>query len=142
MADQPSHAGHDETRSATTRHPSIRLSRIPPSSPNPNAPHRQSFSDTLRNTPQSPRSRRQPSLTQAAIQGLIDNPPVRNPANPAFNGRDWRQITIGELVQPSDLRFVEVDTGIEEATNVGFLFFKLRLCLCVCVCLCAEYLRF
>lgn len=68
--------------------------------------------------PQSPRARRQPSLTQAAIQGLIDNPPVRNPADPAFMGRDWRQIAIGELVKPQDLRFVEVDTGIEEATNV------------------------
>lgn len=68
--------------------------------------------------PQSPRARRQPSLTQAAIQGLIDNPPVRNPADPAFVGRDWRQIAIGELVKPQDLRFVEVDTGIEEATNV------------------------
>jgi hypothetical protein len=57
-------------------------------------------------------------LTQAAIQGLIDNPPVRNPADPAFSGRDWGQISIGELAKPEDLRFVEVDTGIEEATNV------------------------
>jgi CBS domain-containing protein len=67
--------------------------------------------------PQSPRARRQPSLTQAAIQGLIDNPPVRHPANPAFNGRDWRHISIGELVKPKDLQFVEVDTGIEDATH-------------------------
>lgn len=68
--------------------------------------------------PQSPRARRQPSLTQAAIQSLIDNPPVPNPADPAFVGRDWRQITIGELVRPDDLKYVEVDTDIEEATNV------------------------
>ena len=38
--------------------------------------------------------------------------------DPAFSGRDWRQISIGELVSSNDLRFVEVDTGIEEATNV------------------------
>lgn len=94
----------------------MRLAHI--SSP-PNTSHRQSFSDSLRSTPQSPRSRRQPSLTQAAIQGLIDNPPARNPADPAFHDRDWRHISIGELVKPKDLRFVEIDTGIEEATNVG-----------------------
>ena len=34
-------------------------------------------------------------------------------------GRDWRQISIGELVSPNDLRFVEIDTGIEDATNVS-----------------------
>jgi hypothetical protein len=134
MADQPSRAaGQDPSEassttssprtstdsrssSTVTRNPSIRLSHIPPS---PNTSHRQSFSDSLRNTPQSPRNRRQPSLTQAAIQGLIDHPPARKPADPAFNGRDWRDISIGELVRPTDLRFVEVDTGIEEATNVS-----------------------
>lgn len=89
--------------------------------PSATTPHRQSFSESLRNTPQSPRNRRQPSLTQAAIQGLIDNPPARKPADPAFNGRDWQHISIEELVRPTDLRFVEVDTGIEEATNVSFV---------------------
>lgn len=103
-----------ESRSPRSRHPSIRLSHISST----NTSHRQSFSDSLRGIPQSPRARRQPSLTQAAIQGLIDNPPVRNPADPAFSGRDWGQISIGELAKPEDLRFVEVDTGIEEATNV------------------------
>jgi hypothetical protein len=55
---------------------------------------------------------------------LIDNPPVRSPADPAFSGRDWRQISIGELAKPEDLRFVEVDTGIEEATNVRISFYR------------------
>jgi hypothetical protein len=38
--------------------------------------------------------------------------------NPAFIDRDWREISIGELVSPDDLKFVELNTGIEEATNV------------------------
>lgn len=50
---------------------------------------------------------------------LIDNPPVPNNPDPKFVGRDWRQISIGELVSPDDLKFVEVDTGIEEATDVS-----------------------
>ncbi|KAH8697131.1 CBS domain protein [Talaromyces proteolyticus] len=130
MAEQPSHAGQDapsssdsaissprtstDSRSPHSRPPSMRLAHIP----SQNSSHRQSFSESLRSMPQSPRARRQPSLTQAAIQGLIDNPPVRNPADPAFSGRDWRQISIGELVKSIDLQFVEVDTGIEDATKV------------------------
>jgi CBS domain-containing protein len=135
MADQPSHAGQDPPSSTESAISSPRTStdsrsssanttrqqqppvRLPHISPSPNTSHRQSFGESLRNTPQSPRNRRQPSLTQAAIQGLIDNPPARNPADPAFLGRDWRHISVGELVKPADLRFVEVDTGIEEATN-------------------------
>ncbi|RAK82388.1 CBS domain protein [Aspergillus fijiensis CBS 313.89] len=80
--------------------------------------HRQSMSESLRGTPGSPRARRQPSLTQSAIQSLIDNPPAPSNVNSAFAGRDWREIQIGELVSPNDLKFVEVDTGIEEATNI------------------------
>lgn len=136
MADQPTHAGQDPPSSTESAISSPRTStdsrssnatntrqqqaplRLPHISPSPNTSHRQSFGESLRNTPQSPRNRRQPSLTQAAIQGLIDNPPARNPADPAFLGRDWRHISIGELAKPADLRFVELDTGIEEATNV------------------------
>ncbi|CRG85312.1 Protein sds23 [Talaromyces islandicus] len=134
MADQPPRAGQrqqqqqqdppaesavssprtsTDSRSSHSRTPSIRLAHVS----SHNSSHRQSFSESLRSMPQSPRARRQPSLTQAAIQGLIDNPPVRHPANPAFTGRDWRHISIGELVKPKDLQFVEVDTGIEDATH-------------------------
>ena len=106
-------------RSSTdSRSPSFRSHSHRPSYISPNHQPRQSFSESLRGAPASPRSRRQPSLTQSAVQSLIDNPPARNQANPAFVGRDWRQISIGELVSPDDLKFVEIDTGIEEATNV------------------------
>ncbi|KAL4972792.1 hypothetical protein BDW66DRAFT_143366 [Aspergillus desertorum] len=100
-----------------SRPPSIggRILRVSHAS---NHQHRQSFSESLRAAPGSPRARRQPSLTQAAIQSLIDNPPAPHNVNPVFAGRDWREISIGELVSPGDLKFVEVDTGIEEATNL------------------------
>jgi hypothetical protein len=57
-------------------------------------------------------------LNQSALQSLIDNPPPPRNADPAFVDRDWREISIEELISPDDLRFVEMDTGIEEATNV------------------------
>ncbi|KAL4781906.1 hypothetical protein BJX76DRAFT_310594 [Aspergillus varians] len=108
-------------RSSTDSHsrpPSVagRTPRLP--HVNSNHQHRHSLSESLRAAPGSPRARRQPSLTQSAIQSLIDNPPAPQNVNPAFVGRDWREISIGELVSADDLRFVEVDTGIEEATNL------------------------
>lgn len=103
-----------DTRSTRNQN-QLRVSHMPPA----NHQHRQSLSDTLRGPPGSPRSRRQPSLTQSAIQSLIDNPPPPKNVDPAFIGRDWREISIGELVSPEDLQFVEMDTGIEEATNVS-----------------------
>ena len=102
-----------DSRPSSIRNQPARLPHI-----TSNHKHRQSFSESLR-TPGSPRSRRQPSLPHSAIQSLIDNPPAPNSTNPQFAGRDWRQISIGELVSPDDLKFVEADTGIEEATNVS-----------------------
>ncbi|KAB8230742.1 CBS domain-containing protein [Aspergillus alliaceus] len=102
-----------DSRSSSMRNQSLRLSQV-----SSNHQHRHSLSESLRGAPGSPRSRRQPSLTQAAIQSLIDNPPAPNHVNPAFVGRDWREISIGELVSPKDLKFVEIDTGIEDATNI------------------------
>jgi len=70
----------------------------------------------MRNIPPSPRQRH-PSLTQAAVQELMNNPPSANKHfNPKFANRDWRDITIGELVSPSDVRWVEMDSSVEQAT--------------------------
>lgn len=78
--------------------------------------HRSSFAENLR---QSPRAQRHPSFTQAAVQELLNHPPPNSKTDdPRFAGRDWRNIAIGELVQKSDIRFVELDTGVEEATKV------------------------
>ena len=52
----------------------------------------------------------------------MNNPPKAGAADPVFAGRDWHQIAVGELVNPADVRFVELDTGIEDATNVSKVF--------------------
>ena len=107
------HSSLSETRSPPARSPSLRLANMP----NASAQHRQSFSE-LRGLPHtSPRSQRHPSMTQLAVQELIDNPP-RHAPDPKFAGRDWRTVQVQELTSPADLRFVDVDTGIEEATKV------------------------
>jgi hypothetical protein len=50
----------------------------------------------------------------------MNNPPSANKHfNPKFANRDWRDITIGELVSPSDVRWVEMDSTVEQATMVS-----------------------
>lgn len=92
--------------------------RIP--SPHVGHRHSSSFSDSLRGIPPSPRSSRHPSISGIpGAQDLLNNPPKPDNLNPQFSGRDWHTIAVGELVDKSDVHFVEVDTGIEEATNVS-----------------------
>lgn len=50
---------------------------------------------------------------------MLNNPPKAGPADPAFEGRDWHTITAGELISTDDVRFVDVDAGVEDATNVN-----------------------
>ncbi|KAF2011682.1 hypothetical protein BU24DRAFT_426767 [Aaosphaeria arxii CBS 175.79] len=90
-------------------------------SPNPNShtpsAHRSSFAENMRGIPHSPRASRQPSLTQQALQDLLNNPPNKN-ADPKFIGRDWKSIRIGEVVDKGLVRWVEDGTSVEEATNL------------------------
>ncbi|PKS10876.1 hypothetical protein jhhlp_002633 [Lomentospora prolificans] len=77
------------------------------------------FADNLRNVPPSPRTQRHPSFTgipPVAIQDLLSMPPSHKTADPRFAGRDWRDILVGELVSPSDVKWVTVDTSVEDAT--------------------------
>ena len=113
----PSRSSLSESRSPSQRTPSLRLSHMPSAA----AQHRQSFSDLQRHPP-SPRANRQPSLSQLAVQDLYDNPPHNS--DPKFADRDWRTIRVNELSSPGDLRFVEVDTSVEDATNVRFTRFR------------------
>ena len=98
------------------------LGRSPPpglamaSSPSPHS-HRGSFAEQMRGGPGSPRASRQPSLSQQAFQDLINNPPTKA-GDPKFHGRDWRTVRLGEIVDPSLVRFVELDTSVEDATAV------------------------
>jgi len=68
--------------------------------------------------PHSPRTSRQPSLSQQALQDLLSNPPTKG-GDPKFAGRDWRAVQVGEVVDEKQVRFVELDTSVEEATNVS-----------------------
>lgn len=82
--------------------------------------HRSSFAENLRNhhTPSSPRTSRHPSFTQAAVQELMAHPPPSRQPNPRFAGRDWRDVQLGELVSlnPDEVRWVDLDSSVEEAT--------------------------
>lgn len=80
--------------------------------------HRQSFAENLRGLPSSPRSQRHPSLTQSAIQDLLNHPPAAKPQNPRFSRRDWRDIAVGELVTTEDVKWVDMDSSVEDATMV------------------------
>ncbi|OBT42930.1 hypothetical protein VE00_07306 [Pseudogymnoascus sp. WSF 3629] len=92
---------------------------IPPASPHSGSlSHRSSFADGMRPHPPSPRNQRHPSLSQAAVQDLLNNPTPLNKPDARFTGRDWRSIEIGELVTTEDVRFVETNTSVEEATNI------------------------
>jgi hypothetical protein len=80
--------------------------------------HRSSFAENLRH---SPRSQRHPSFTQVAVQELLNHPPPTKPSDPRFVGRDWRQIRVGELVEKTDIRWAELDVGVEQATKARIL---------------------
>ncbi|KAL8927149.1 MAG: hypothetical protein Q9208_002533 [Pyrenodesmia sp. 3 TL-2023] len=104
----------DDLRSTPSRSSSAR----PGHTPSPIQSHRQSFTESLRGHPPSPRATRQPSLSQAQLQELLNNPPTAGTADPRFAGKDWQTIGVGELCDPADLRWVELDSGIEDATNI------------------------
>ena len=113
----PPLSGLQDSRSPPgSRSPSMHLSALP--SPNINH-HRHSFSEHLRGLPASPRATRQFSISSIGVQDLINNPPKSGNEDAAFKGRDWHDIAVGELVHAHDVRFIELDTGIEEASNVS-----------------------
>ena len=53
----------------------------------------------------------------------VNHPPTSRLHNPRFAGRDWSAIAIGELISEDDVRWVDMDTSVEDATMVS------RLCL-------------
>lgn len=126
MADQPEtnkKDGHVPSPLQSLSSSAASIGRTPPpalkmtSSPDPRG-HRGSFAEQMRGTPTSPRASRQPSLTQQALQELLNNPPTKG-GDPRFQGRDWKTIRLGEIVDKSLVRFVEYDTSVEDATSVG-----------------------
>ncbi|KAK8186482.1 hypothetical protein BC567DRAFT_270301 [Phyllosticta citribraziliensis] len=111
----------DRTGRAPSEKKRPRSPQLPPSSSSssPSVSQRQSFVENLRGMPNSPRASRQPSLSQQALQELLNNPPIgKHAQNSAFAGRDWRSIRVGEVIDPDLVRFVDIDASVEEATNV------------------------
>ncbi|KAK4156831.1 hypothetical protein C8A00DRAFT_40737 [Chaetomidium leptoderma] len=80
------------------------------------AAHRQSFVENQRHPPPSPRDRRHPSFTQQALLDLMNHPPSNRHPDPRFAGRDWQNITVGELAVPEDVRWAELDVSVQDAT--------------------------
>lgn len=47
------------------------------------------------------------------------HPPVaKNGDSEKFKGRDWRSISVHEIIDPAEVRFVELDTSIEDTTKL------------------------
>ncbi|KAL2163735.1 hypothetical protein VTH06DRAFT_5794 [Thermothelomyces fergusii] len=80
------------------------------------AAHRQSFVENQRYLPPSPRNQRHPSLTQQALLEIMNHPSSNKHPNPRYAGRDWRDITVGELAAPEDVRWAELDLSVQDAT--------------------------
>lgn len=81
--------------------------------------HRQSWSQDLRGVPPSPRAQRHASLSQQSLQELLTYQPPGLQENNPFTGRDWRKVKIGEIVDPGEVHFAELDTSVEDATKVS-----------------------
>lgn len=90
----------------------------PRSSPSPMSAHRQSFSETLRGHPSSPRAHRQPSLSQQAVQELMNNPPLPRKGDDEFEGRDWKRIKVAEVIDVGEVHWATQESTVEEATQV------------------------
>jgi hypothetical protein len=48
----------------------------------------------------------------------LNNPPTRG-GDPKFQGRDWKTVRLGEIVEPDLVRFAEYETSVEDATSVS-----------------------
>ncbi|KAK5129486.1 hypothetical protein LTR08_003209 [Meristemomyces frigidus] len=89
-------------------------------SPSPSLSHRSSLVENFRNYPPSPRAQRNPSFSGQALNDLIMHPAVKGQGgdDARFKDRDWRSIQVSELVEPGQIRFVELDTSIEDTTKL------------------------
>jgi hypothetical protein len=96
---------------------SLNLNRAPPS-PQISANRSSNLTENFRSAPLSPRAHRTPSMSQQAIQDLLNNPPGAKASNPEFDGRDWRTVRVGEIIDRSQVRFAETSTSVEDATKV------------------------
>jgi len=45
-------------------------------------------------------------------------PPIAKSGNAEFKDKDWRTTTVGDVTDPELVRFAELETSVEDATNV------------------------
>lgn len=64
-------------------------------------------------------------MSQQALQELLTNPPLAHKEGDGgrFVGRDWKGVRVGEVVDPGEVRFAELETSVEDATNVSIFLF-------------------
>ncbi len=86
----------------------------------PRLSHRSLLTENIRQYPPSPRAQRTQSFSGAALTELLMNPPTgkSNGVDERFKGRDWRTIQVHEIIAPTETRFVELDTSIEDTTKL------------------------
>lgn len=58
---------------------------------------------------------------------LLNHPSNSKSTNPQFAGRDWKQIHVGDLVSRDDVRIVDSDMLVEDATKVNYLSFSMSI---------------
>jgi hypothetical protein len=52
----------------------------------------------------------------------VNHPPHgQKSADSKFAGKEWRELTIGELITDGEVSWAEMDTSVEEATKVRFI---------------------
>jgi CBS domain-containing protein len=116
------------TSSSSSHRDSLTIAR-PPSSPHlstPSANRSSSLAENFRHphhhAPGSPHAGRAPSvsLSQAAVNELLNSPPSARAGDPAFAGRDWRAVAVDEVVggDGGRARFVDGDTSVEDAIEL------------------------
>ena len=116
LSPNPQQHSYSSTSAIAQSSPSRESSIRPPSSPVMG--HRQSFAENLRSGPGSPRSQRQPSLSQSALQDLLSQPPAGKTGNHELTERDWRKVRIADIVELGNIKFANLETSVEEATKV------------------------
>jgi hypothetical protein len=90
----------------------------PPGSPRLGANRSSQLAENFRNAPLSPRAHRTSSVSSAAVQELLNNPPGGLNADPVFAGRDWRTVQVDEIIEKEKVQFVTLEDSVEKATEV------------------------